>query len=315
MSAHLEPYEHTPVSRPDDPRLGDLVRFSRDGQLAAGSCVAILGFPSDEGVRINDGRPGAAAGPDRIRKFLYAMTPDARAADSHSSLLASTTDLGNVRCSGHVAEDQQRLGEVLAPLIKQGVIPILLGGGHETSFGHFLGYVLAGRKVSILNIDAHPDVRPLVDGRPHSGSPFRQALEHSSGACHRYDVAGLNPQSVARAHVEFVASRGGRCFWNGEFTIGDLEALIADSSVPLMTTFDLDAVDGALAPGVSAPAAHGLPPSLWLQLAHVAGRSSQVTSMDIVELNPLYDVDDRTARLAALTVWQFLRGIVHRNRP
>ena len=313
MSRLLEPFEYTPALRSDDPRLGDLVDFSQDGELSAGAQIAILGFPSDEGVRINGGRPGAAEGPDRIRRWLYAMTPDARAGDAHTSLLARTVDLGNVCCSGRVAEDQRRLGAVLAPLLGQGILPILLGGGHETSFGHFLGYVLAEQEVSILNIDAHADVRPLVDGQPHSGSPFRQALEHPSQACRDYTVMGLNPHAVALQHVEYVVSQGGTCLWHDDFEPVDFETYLARTTARTLLTFDLDGLHQAFAPGVSAPNANGSVPSLWFQFALLAGRSEKVTSLDIVELNPRYDIDDRTARIAALAIWQFLRGVSTRS--
>ena len=76
----------------------------------------------------------------------------------------------------------------------------------------------------------------------------------------------------------------------------------------VLATFDLDAVDQSQAPGVSAPNACGIDKRLWLYAAYAAGRSSAVRSMDIVELSPPHDRDDHTARLAALTVWEFLVG-------
>jgi formiminoglutamase len=66
------------------------------------------------------------------------------------------------------------------------------------------------------------------------------------------------------------------------------------------------------APGVSAPAAGGLSQDLWLHAAYRAGRSPKVASIDVVELNPNVDVDDRTVRLAALPVMEILRGLTDR---
>jgi imidazolonepropionase len=82
--------------------------------------------------------------------------------------------------------------------------------------------------------------------------------------------------------------------------------------LPLMVTFDLDALDQTHAPGVSAPAAGGLFQDLWLHAAYRAGRSPKVASIDVVELNPNVDVDDRTVRLAALPVMEILRGLTDR---
>ena len=298
-----------PDTAEDDPRLG---RWLVQNRTVKGARVAFVGFPSDEGVRRNGGRPGAADGPAAIRRALYKLTPDAERFDAFTDLLEKTADLGDVPVTGDVEADQKRLGVVLAPLLADGVVPVILGGGHETSFGHFLGYVGAGRDVEILNWDAHADVRPLNDGRAHSGSPFRQALEHDSGRCLRYRVAGLQPHSTARAHLDFVNGRGGEGIWRRNVTEVRIRSLALSLAEPTLATFDLDAVDAAAAPGVSAPNVGGLPTDLWLYAAYEMGRSPRVASMDVVELNPAFDVDGRTARLAALTVWHFLKGLAER---
>jgi formiminoglutamase len=297
----------SPDPRGDDPRVGHLL-----GRRADGARAVLIGFPSDEGVRLNGGRPGAAGGPDAIRRQLYKLTPDARRPDAFVDLLSRTVDLGNLVLHGPLEDDQQRLGGILAPHLKRGAVPIVLGGGHETAFGHFLGYVKAEMPATVLNWDAHADVRPLRDGRAHSGSPFRQALEHPSGTCRGYTVAGLQPQSTARTHLDFLAARGGSFFWKEAIDEPRVEAIYDDLDGPCLTTFDLDAVDQARAPGVSAPNADGLSRTLWLRAAERAGCCPAVSSMDLVELSPAVDLDARTARLAALTVWCFLTGLAGR---
>jgi formiminoglutamase len=237
---------------------------------------------------------------------LYRLAPDARSPGFHE-LLSRTRDLGDVETSGNVEADQQSLGQVLTPYIELGCFCVVLGGGHETSYGHFLGYVGAGRRIEVLNWDAHADVRELVDGRAHSGSPFRQVIEDRSKACRRYSVAGLQPQSVAREHVAYVEHQG-RAVWRDDVTPERIAQLYRSTDGPALASFDLDAVNEAEAPGVSAPNAGGLSSDLWIEAAYQAGRSRAVSSADIVELNPAVDRDGQTARLAALTVWWLLRG-------
>jgi len=272
----------------------------------------LLGFPVDEGVVRNGGRPGAAQGPDRLREWLYGMTPDARRHDAFCPLLRYTQDAGNLSDEASLAARQAALGEALAPHLRQETVPILLGGGHETAYGHFLGYVEAETDVTILNWDAHPDVRPLNDGKLHSGSSFRQALGHPSGHCQHYAVAGLQPHSTAAAHLQFIDDHEGDLLWAEALSRKTVTELYDLLTHPTMVTFDLDAVDQGQAPGVSAPAVGGLDQELWLHAAYQAGRCPQVTSVDVAELNPRVDVDDRTARLAALTVMQILRGLADR---
>lgn len=310
----VAPHAPLPDTAPNDPRIGHLLgRALRRGDPPR---VVIVGFPSDEGVRRNGGRPGAAEGPAAIRAALVRLAPDARDAQAcgrFTRLIECTLDLGDLRVTGDVERDQAALGELLAPYFQSGTFVLVLGGGHETTYGHFLGSAGAGRAVTLVNWDAHADVREPKDGRAHSGSPFRQALEHSSGLCQGYVVAGLQPQSVSRAHVEYLASRGAVALWRDELAPDVVDGVYGALRGPALVSFDLDAVDGASAPGVSAPSTGGIGAELWLRAAHAAGRSPLVGSCDVVELAPPYDQDGRTARLAALTVWHVLRGLAGRE--
>lgn len=293
----------------DDPRVGDLLGADLAGDAPAD--VVLIGFPSDEGVRRNGGRPGAAKGPAAIRRCLGRLTPDPEAGERFARLLRRTRDLGDIEVSGDLERDQRRLADTLAPVFALGCFAVLLGGGHETSYGHFLARVAGGQRLEILNWDAHPDVRELKDGLGDSGSPFRQALEDASAGCRRYVVAGLQRHSTAASHLDYVR-RHGRAVWRDQLSPSAVAAVYAALDGPAMVSFDLDAVDQSSAPGVSAPAAGGMTPELWLQAAYLAGRSPFVGSADLVELNPAFDRDDQTARLAALTVWQILRGLAAR---
>jgi formiminoglutamase len=295
----------------EDPRLGELL--GRGLEPDAPARVVLIGFPTDQGVRRNRGRPGAAAAPAEIRRYLHRLVPDARAGQPFLELIAATRDLGDVETTGELAADQERLGAAVAAQLAAGAFVIVLGGGHETAYGHFLGYVAAARPVAILNWDAHPDVRPLKDGQGHSGSPFRQALLHPSGLCRGYRVAGLLPQSSAAAHLAFVAEHSGQVLWRDELTPTAVNRLYDQTDGPTLVTFDIDAVDQTQAPGVSAPATGGMTADLWLHAAFRAGQCPQVGSVDLVELNPNYDRDGQTARLAALSIWQLLRGLALRG--
>jgi formiminoglutamase len=293
----------------DDPRVGHLVGL--DVMPDRWPAIALLGFPCDEGIRRNGGRVGARDAPDRIREAFYRLTP--RQDLKFVRLLGRMHDFGNLPVTDHLDLAQKRLGEAVTVCLAQSCTPIIVGGGHETSFGHFLGYAGANRRIGILNWDAHPDVRPLVDGRAHSGSPFRQALEHESNACAAYTVAGLLPHAVAAAHLGFLAERKASAIWRDDVTRERIAAVYEQLSADTFVSFDLDAIDQAFAPGVSAPAAGGLTPELWIEAAYQAGRSPRVTSIDLVEVNPKLDRDDQTARLAALTIWHFLRGLAERT--
>jgi formiminoglutamase len=300
---------NTPTTDADDPRIGPLLGTATTPDTAR---LVLVGFPVDEGVRRNGGRPGAAEGPNAIRRELFRLTPDAEQFDQFTDLIRHTVDLGNIAPTGDLETDQAALGAVLAPHLERGAIVVILGGGHETAFGHFLGYARRNCKVNVLNWDAHPDVRPLKEKQGHSGSPFRQMLEHPSGICESYTVAGLNPPSVAKAHLDYLADRGGVAHFNTSVSFHLIEQIYARCENATLVSFDLDAVDQGAAPGVSAPTAGGLSVHDWFYAAYAAGKCSTVGSVDVVEFCPPLDPDGGTARLAARTVWEFLRGVARR---
>src|SRR3954447_3286297 len=140
-----------PDTAPDDPRLGHLLGTSTTQDSAR---AVIVGFPVDEGVRRNGGRVGAAQGPTALRQALYRLTPDPENHAALVELLGQTIDLGDVAPAGDLDADQDALGEVLAPHLERGAVPIILGGGHETAYGHFLAYARRGARVRVLNWDA-----------------------------------------------------------------------------------------------------------------------------------------------------------------
>jgi formiminoglutamase len=306
--------------RPDDVRLDEVIEFWRGDPAAitAGRAV-IIGFPQDEGVRRSGGRPGAARAPQAIRRWLYRLTPY----DSQAGVgvaLHPPLDLGNVRLGGSLEDTQTALGDVVAEILSRGAIPVVLGGGHETAYGHYLGYVGAKRQTAIINLDAHLDVRPVSEVGGHSGSPFRQALEHSAQPLpgDHYVCLGAEPHATSRSHWRYASERGCVVRWRDELQpsaahhfereLARLEAL----GCAVYVSIDADVVRMADVPGVSAPNPLGLSADEVIACARLAGRTGMVSSFELVEVNPIYDRDEQSARWGALVVWSFLLGVASR---
>lgn len=289
-----------------DKRLKDYIKPEK---VQNNSRIKLISFPSDTGVLRNGGRPGAAKAPELILEQLLKLTPHPAYYQRHSNLLSRVCFCDPIFCGGEVEADQEVLGKIVASTLNDNLIPIIMGGGHETSFGHFLGYVGAGKKVSILNIDAHTDVRPLSNGLAHSGSPFRQAVEHPSGLCDSYNVFGLNPASVSLEHYNFANKHGKTAFDSDVSILTVQNFLVQNEKNKVLATMDMDVVSQGEAPGVSAPNSSGISGALWLNYAYEFGRSPAVKSLDLCEVNPDFDSDNQTVRLAALTIWYFLLGL------
>jgi formiminoglutamase len=321
-SSRFEPYRYEPgvPPRSDDPRLGECVTFWSGGplSLSPGQPV-VIGFPQDEGVRRNHGRLGAATAPGEIRRWLYRLSPwdVLRGADLTRLQLL---DLGDLRCEADLEASQMALGEIIQQVLAARAIPIVLGGGHETAFGHFLGYALSHLPVGIINLDAHLDVRPTLDGLGHSGSPFRQAMEHAPMPLRgdRYVCLGVQPHSISRDHLVYALQQGATIRWSAQVRdtlcqqFAQERERLTRAGCPVYVTLDADVVHVSDVPGVSAPNSLGLSGAELIACARLAGESPNVTSFDLVEVNPAFDRDGQGARWAALVVWYFLVGLVHR---
>jgi formiminoglutamase len=326
----IEPSTELP-RRADDPRLGQIVDFwqGNPANVTPGRAV-LVGFPQDEGVRRNHGRQGAARAPDDIRRWLYRLTPAYIAPGAEQGGANRIVDLcdtapldvGNVRIHGDLESSQEALGEVVGGILDAGAIPIVLGGGHETAYGHFLGYVRSGKPCRIVNLDAHLDVRPFSSGLGHSGSPFRQILEHPSGMLvpAGYACLGAQPSGISRHHLAYLENRGGRVHWADEVRGRLLDCFtrerdrLAGAGASVYFTVDADVVNIADVPGVSAPNVLGLAGAEVAACALAAGRSPQISSFELVEINPIFDRDGQSSRWAALVIWHFLIGAAMRGK-
>lgn len=290
-----------------DQRIGSLLK-----QDSEGAKVVIVGFPSDSGVEINGGRVGAKLAPAEIRKQFYKMTPDPRCADRFKKVLSVTADYGDLQLGNTLEENQKLLAQSICDIQESGAIPIVLGGGHETTYGHFLGLTKSNKKVEIINLDAHLDVRELKLGQGHSGSPFRQCLE--TRRVEKYTVFGANPRSVSTDHFNYVLEMGGEVSFVNEV---DVEVINQYYSKPsknnLLVSLDLDVLKQSEMPAVSAPSAEGLPLELYYHYIYMAGKTDRVRSFDMVELNPIYDIDNQGSRVAASGLWEFFRGLCERH--
>jgi formiminoglutamase len=305
--------------RPDDPRLGEIVEFWRGDHAALRPGRAVLiSFPQDEGVRRNGGRVGAANAPNEIRKWLYRLTPGDPVSDRDLTQ-RPPLDVGNIRIEGDLDQTQTALGEVVAGVLGRGGAPIVLGGGHETAYGVYLGYVAARQAVGIINIDAHLDVRPTIDGKGHSGSPFRQALEHPTMPLARYACLGAQPHVTSRQHVRYALEHGCTVRWQDELQpslphhVAVEGERMAGMGLAVHLSIDADAVHMAEVPGVSAPNPAGVAGSEVIAAARLAGSAAEITGLDVVEINPRLDRDGQSARWAALVVWNYLIGLLDRG--
>ncbi len=306
-----------PMANTIDPRLKHRFR-SWDGQEAD---AVLIGVPFDEGVTLGGGRPGAAGGPTALRKAILrcGTTFDAeRGIDFDHLRLADAGDLEVV--ADDVAATHERLAEVVTAILDAGAVPITVGGGHDNTFGTVKALMEKYPSVAGINVDAHLDLREVVDGRITSGTPYRRILEELGLPGQNLVEFGLHGSVNSREHIRYAQKRGVPCLTLGQVREQGIDAaftdqlrLLAGQAEALFVSVDLDVFAAAYAPGVSAPGAEGLTPEEGRQLALAAGRHPGIRLFELMELNPLFDVDERTSRLAVMLMCAFLAGLATRK--
>jgi formiminoglutamase len=268
--------------------------------------IALLGYSSDEGVRRNHGRVGSSLGADAIRKQLGKMP-------NHLANSKQLIDFGNLECNDEDLETlQSDLSVAVKFILESNSFPIILGGSHDLAYGHYNGlsqYLPEGKKIGIINFDAHFDFRPNTNGNT-SGTPFYQiAKEHEAkNESIKYMALGIRKDANTKDLFEFAETHHANYLQQKYFCMTYLEHVelrlmqfIEDVDY-LYTTIDLDGFSSACAPGVSASSPMGFSPDIVLKSLKLILESGKLLGLDVVELNPNYDVDDQTAKLAASLV-------------
>ena len=288
---------------PNDVRLGEIVSTSFENYEQ--SEIIILGCPQDEGVSRNKGRVGAALAPDAIRTQFYKL--------SNFGISTAIFDLGDTIIQKTLEETHDLHTQIVEQVLRDGKQLIIIGGGNDVSFadGAAMAKVFGKENWSALNIDAHFDVRS--DAPRNSGTPYRQLLEENFLLPQNFYEIGYQSQANSAVYFDYLKNLGSTTVSLEEFQKNDslekaLRSLLpADHS--LFWGFDTDVVRAADAPGVSAPSPIGLTAEEFIDLAGFAGSLEKTKIIEFTEVNPNFDIDSRTAKLAAIAMHKFLQNL------
>ncbi len=298
----------------NDPCLGELIRTDCS-QVSAGDII-IVGIPTDEGVKRNGGRIGAAQAPDSIRTYLRKLTPIAPFETEITVESLRIFDHGNT--TGSSLEDiHSTAKETIRSYTSKGCFVLSLGGGHDITYPAASGVSAAiGKPLGMINIDAHLDVREKKNGLHHSGSSFRLLIEDRVIPPGQFTEFGIQPFAAAKEHINWAKEQGSNIIFFNLLQANQLleifQELLSSYSSPFYLSFDIDSIRSSDAPGCSAPSPIGFTSEEAMLLCYLAGRHPLLSGFDIVEVNPLFDPDARTARLAARMMGALFAGIASR---
>ncbi|MFQ6072582.1 MAG: formimidoylglutamase [Methanosarcinales archaeon] len=300
-----------------DLRVKNIIKPTPIGKIDIG----IIGVQFDKAVALGGGRAGARLAPTAVRESLkkYGTTFDIEKKIDISDL--NIVDFGDVVVTEDIVETHERITGAVDSLLTKAILPIVIGGGHDISIGTVRALSkFHSREIGGINIDAHFDVREIIDSKITSGTPFRKLLDLDLLKGENFVEIGAHDNLNSRVYYDYLVSKKVSIFTlsevaeTGTSTIMENALKIAGSNTrSVFVSIDIDSVAQCFAPGSSAPDARGFSPDQIRELAFLAGASKVVQLLDIVEINPRFDVDNRTARLGASIIISFLNGFKKRR--
>jgi arginase len=251
------------------------------------SKVVVLGLPLDENSSF---LRGPALAPVHIRAALHSASSNLSTENGLDlGKEASWQDLGDMQLPSG-AEARRQIEEEVFRILEDGGRLLVLGGDHSITYPVVRAFGRHYQGLNILHLDAHSDLYPRYDGSRFSHAcPFARIMEE--GLAKRLVQVGvrtlneLQREQAERFGVEIIEMRA----WQPRIE------LTFDG--PLYLSLDLDVLDPAFAPGLSHPEPGGFSTREVLRmLEKVIGN---LVGADIVELNPLRDVNELTAMTGA----------------
>ena len=252
--------------------------------------VTLLGCPWDGSSSF---QRGAAGAPPRIRAALH--SPSTNPFNERGDDLSAPgflVDAGDLDLPEDAAQARARIEDAVAGILASGGRPLVLGGDHAITYAVLRAFGRAGDPPTVLHFDAHGDLYDEFEGDRYSHAcPFARVMEE--GLARRLIQVGLRTLTphqraqAARFGVEIIEAARWR----------DAIAAAAALRGPVYVSLDVDVLEPMLAPGISHPEPGGLLVRDVLDV--LAALGGEVTGADVVEYNPVNDVRDLTARVAA----------------
>ncbi|NHJ48196.1 MAG: formimidoylglutamase [Asgard group archaeon] len=286
----------------------------------SGPALGLIGIPFDSAVL---GRKGAKGGPKKIRDNIryfkaYDWEHDFWFGDKQ------IFDFGDIILEpDSVIKSHEIISSVIEKIASKDFILTILGGDHSIAYPNVKGIKDAykDKNIGLVNIDAHLDVREIINDRITSGTPFRRLLEDNIVKGENFVEIGIRDFTNAKAYRQYVTEKGVTVFSVDDIRKLGLKTVIKETIEKISQdtdityiSLDLDGLDQIYAPGVSAPTPDGLTPYQILEIIKQVTTQTNIVGMDIVELNPLYDTADTTAINAANFFVQFVASYFHKMK-
>jgi formiminoglutamase len=266
---------------------------------------------------------GAAGGPEAVRMAFRYNTTFSPDWDTDIQQLR-VRDFGDI--GGHLTSVERAHANIEAA-VKGALetagqfVPLIVGGDHSITAPAVRGFCAAnpGKKVGIINFDAHFDVRNFDHG-PHNGTPFRQLIEWDTPVDGRNVVeVGIHGFMNSARYYQWALDQGMTIFSAREVNKRGMEDVVQEALERagngtdfIYVSVDIDCLAYPWTIGTSAASPEGLSAWQLLEGVFACGLDPRVGAFDVVEIDPSRDIKDLTARSGCSVLLTFLAG-VHRR--
>lgn len=266
--------------------------------------LAIIGVLDGRNALDNE---GCALAPDYFREKFYRL--------NEGAFTSRIVDLGNIKHGATVADTYIALRMVVSDLIRKDIIPVIIGGGQDLTYGQYMGYEDLEQKVDLVVIDNRFD----IDDDEEEGLATRsdcylnKIFLHQPNFLFNFSNVGYQTYFVNQESLSVMDKLYFDVHRLGEFAqdISLAEPVIRNAN---MVSFDMGAIRSADAAGNANATPNGFDGEEACRIARYAGINDKLTSIGFYEFNPAYDNNGQTAFLLAQMVWYFVDGFYARKK-
>ena len=290
----------------------------------------IFGAGTDLGVNID----GASLGPVQLMNDLKAFYKGESMMFEQDKDIIKSRNLSDRRKNEYEIEKfNTNLYKNMVDKIKEEYFPIMIGGDHSATIASALASAKVNIDVGIIWIDAHTDYNTFettVTGNIH-GLPLAAINGYKNSELRYYhDGKVIQPsrtviigaRSIDDAEKDNVKYSGVTVFTTQDIKEKGIEAIMDEAfkiagykTKGIHISYDLDIIDPDIAPGVSVPEFDGINEEEAMQInEYIINHMKSVLSYDLVEFNPLRDVDRKTEQIALNLLAQVIRAAENKKK-
>lgn len=262
--------------------------------------IAIVGVCEDRRAYNNI---GCATAPNVVRNYLYSLYP--------GNYKPNIVDLGNIEAGHDVEDTYYALKSTVDYLIRNNIVPVIIGGGQDLTYAQFLGYEKLEQTINVVSVDSAFDLGNHEEETTNVGY-LGKIILHQPNFLFNYSNVGYQTYLVDGTSLAMMNKLYFDTYRLGQVrdAIEEAEPIIRHAD---MLSFDISAIKHSDAPAHAMAQPNGFYSEEACQMMRYAGMNDKLTSVGLYEINPEYDVQNKTSSLAAQMIWCFIDGFYNRK--